>query len=259
MVLMPRTRLIHNVKRLAPKGAKKLRRALVTLYAPPSVVSVEPSYHAVRQQAALQHIASFYGKNPDFPGILLGRSLLDVGCGTAPLGCFFALAGAEVTAIDPNTASLKVAAAYANDFGTPLTFLPQTAEQVLASGMRYDCILALDLLATHPQPGKMMWVLRQLLAPGGVLVVGHTTRSLRAWFVHRFFNQILFKRVAPDQRGWNGFHTPAQLSDLAQASGLTRLAVTLLRYSVSGKHWKVTLNRHQATRYLASFTAEAGQ
>ncbi|MCA3244689.1 MAG: methyltransferase domain-containing protein, partial [Alphaproteobacteria bacterium] len=188
---MPR----HQPRIALPTALKTLRRLLATLYTPPAVQTIEPTYHAVRQQQVLALLAKHFGKNPKYPGILLGKSLLDVGCGTAPVGCFMALAGADVTAIDPDRRSLAAAQAYAENFGTPLNFLNLRAEQLLTSPTRYQIVMALDVLASHPEPGKLMWVLRQLVAPGGVLVIGHTTRSLRAWLVHRVLSQWFFKRT----------------------------------------------------------------
>lgn len=239
----------------APRAFKTLGKLAATLRRPPSVGQVEPSYHAVREAEVLKLVAKHLGKNPSYPGILLGQHLLDVGCGTAPIGCYFMLAGAEVTAIDPNRAALAAATKYAENFGTPLNFLPMKAENLLANGVRFHIILALDVLAEHPSAGKLIWVLRQLLAPGGVLVVGHTTRSVRAWLIHRFFSQMLFQRVAHDARSWQNFHTPAQLNDLAEAAGLQPIGHTLLRYSLNGGKWKATTNRRIFTRYLAAYTA----
>jgi 2-polyprenyl-6-hydroxyphenyl methylase / 3-demethylubiquinone-9 3-methyltransferase len=238
-----------------PRALKTLETLAHTLRRPPPVGQIEPSYHAVREGEVLKLVAKHLGKNPSYPGVLLGQHLLDVGCGTAPLGCYFMLAGADVTAIDPNRQALAAAAKYAESFGTPLNFLPVKAEDLLASGVRFQIILALDVLAEHPSAGKLIWVLRQLLAPGGVLILGHTTRSLRAWFIHRFFSQILFQRVPQDARGWQHFHTPAQLNDLAEAAGLQPIGHTLLRYSLNGGKWKATANRRIFTRYLAAYTA----
>ncbi len=236
-----------------PRALKTLRNLAKTLHAPPSVQHIEPSYHAVREKEILQILAKHFGKNPKYPGILLGQKILDVGCGTAPIGCFFVLAGADVTAIDPNQQALQAARSYAEAFGTPLNFMPLKAEQLFTEGVTYNAILALDVLAEHPNAGKLIWVLRQLLAPGGVLIIGHTTRSVRAWLVHRFFSQILFRRVGPDSRGWQQFHTPYQLDEVATAAGLQPISHTLLRYSVNGEKWKTTNNRHLFTRYLAAY------
>lgn len=239
-----------------PPALITLLRLFTTLQTPPSIAAIEPSYHTVRQQQTLALLAKHFGKNPKYPGILLGKSLLDVGCGTAPVGCYMALAGADVTAIDPDRASLDAAKAYAESFGTPLNFLNLRAEQLLTNPTRYNIILALDVLAGHPQPGKLMWVLHQLLTPGGILVVGHTTRSLRAWLVHRLFSQIILKRTTLAAGGnWHTFHTPAQLGDLAQAAGLQAAGLTMLRYSINGVKWKSTQNRRLFTRFLAAFKA----
>jgi 2-polyprenyl-3-methyl-5-hydroxy-6-metoxy-1,4-benzoquinol methylase len=95
--------------------------------------------------------------------------------------------------------------------------------------------------------------MRQLLKPNGVLVVGHITRTPRAWVYHILLSQKIIKRVPFQGFSWRPFHTPKQLQALALAAGLQHLGTDLLRYSVNGMRWKSTSNRHLATRYLSTF------
>lgn len=248
-----------------PQAVKKTRKSRGlqnvlaikrALFSPPSVQRITPSYHRARHDTIVAQLGKYYGKYAHDPVPLLGKTLLDVGCGSTPLGCMMALAGADVTAIDPNPAALQAAATDADDFGTPLTFLPVKAEALISSPQRYDVILALDVLAEHPNSLKLLWVLHQLLSPGGVLVIGHTTRNFRAWLLHIFLSQTVFRRVQGSMLRWRKFHTPEMLNALAQRTGLQPLATHLLRYSLHGMRWKHTDNRHRSTRYLNFYTTD---
>lgn len=240
----PKSRIFSNVTAIQKN-----------LVSPPSLQKISPSYHRIRNEAILAQLIKIYRKTNNNPVPLLGKTLLDAGCGTTPIGCMMALAGAEVTAIDPNPSALQACATDADNFGTPLTFLAIKAEKLIASPQRYDVILALDVLAEHPQPLKFLWVLRELLTPGGILVIGHTTRSVRAWLMHVFLSQIVLKRVPVNVARWRKFHTPEQLDTLAKRAGLMALGSQLLRYSLHGMRWKLTNNRHRSTRYLNFYRA----
>lgn len=231
---------------------RNLKNLKTTLLTPPSIKKIAPRYHTLRRDIILAVLGQHFAKSPKNPIPLLGKDLLDVGCGKTPIGCMMALAGAEVTVIDPNPTALQACATDADNFGTPLTVLNTKAEKLLTSPMRYDVVLALDVLAEHPTPQKMLWVLQQLLKPQGVLVVGHTSRTFRAWLYHIFLSRMIFQRVATTLH-WRRFHTPTQLHTLAQKHNLAPFNTTLLRYSMNGMRWKITENRHYATRFLTFY------
>ena len=239
--------------RQTPQMLLTVARAANALKAPPPVAAIEPTYHNARQNLILAAITRFYGLQPRHPAPLLGKKLLDVGCGVAPLGCAMALAGAEVTATDPDTHAIRAAQAYAENYGTPLEFLNVNAEQLLTSSDRYDVIMLLDVLAEHREAGKLIWLMKQLLKPNGMLVVGHTSHTFRAWFYHIFLSRIIHKRVKGNRIRFRYFHKPIRLTEMAAAAGLQHLGTDLLRYSLNGRKWKATSNRRLATRYLAYF------
>ena len=236
-----------------PQVFLTVARAASALRAPPPVAAVEPTYHAARQNLILASITRFYGLQPRHPAPLLGKKLLDVGCGVAPLGCAMALAGADVTATDPDTQAIQAARIYAEAYGTPLQFLNVTAEHLLTSSDRYDVIMLLDVLAEHQAAGKLIWLMKQLLKPNGILVVGHTNHSFRAWPYHIFLSRIIHKRAKGNRVRFRSFHTPIRLAEMAAAAGMQHLGTDLLRYSLNGRKWKATSNRRLATRYLAYF------
>lgn len=240
----------------APRGLKSwqtLRQIAATLRRPPPKQGVYTAYTQLRQNYILRAAQQHFGVREDNPAPLFGKKLLDVGCGTATVAQFLALSGAEITAIDSDVTALAQARAAAEAFGAPITFARAEASALLAQTTRYDIILVLDVFETQHSIGKLMWVLRQLLAEGGVIIVGHISRIPRAWVYHVLLSGLVYHRTPWGSRGWRTFHTPAQLAELAHAAGLKLKGVQGLRYSVSGGLWKLTGQR-TATRYLAQLT-----
>jgi 2-polyprenyl-6-hydroxyphenyl methylase/3-demethylubiquinone-9 3-methyltransferase len=244
----------RNPSKRPLRTLKTLQHIAKTIQNPPPIQGVYSAYNQLREHYILQATQKHFGVRADNPAPLFGKKLLDVGCGTATVAQFLALSGAEITAIDPNAAALAQARQAAEEYGAPITFVRAHAADLLAHPHRYDIILVLDVFETLAGIGKLMWVLRQLLAPGGVVVVGHITRTPRAWLYHVGLSSMVYGRTPRGSRHWRHFHTPAQLGEIAQAAGLKLKGVQGVRYSVTGGRWKLTSQR-TATRYLAQLEA----
>lgn len=232
--------------------AFNLRRMLGVLYSPPARVRVYRDYNKTRQHYILQACAHHFSKRDDDPAPLFGKTMLDVGCGESTIGEFLALSGAEITAVDPNPDVLAKAKASADHYGAPVTFVQSRAEDMLNSLAKYDVILALDILEETTDAARFMWVLKQLLKPGGLVILSSINRTPKAWFIHIFLSQYIYRRVPKGYRRYNRFFTPRQLSNLAKKAGLKLQNVQGLSFNVSDSTWKLT--KSPDTRYMVTGT-----
>ena len=233
------------------KFTATLANALKTLRSPPEMARVYREYNRTRQHYILQAAARHFGMRDDDPAPLFGKTLLDVGCGSSTIGEFLALSGAEITAVDPNGECLVKAKASAQEYGAPVTFLHSRVEDMLNSLARYDVILALDVLEETNDAGKMLWVLKQLLKPGGLLVFSVINRRPKAWLVHKLLSEYVYQRVKSKRR-YRNFFTPQQLTELAAKQGLTMTNIQGLKFSLSTQRWR--LKPAPDTRYMAMAT-----
>lgn len=208
-------------------------------------------YNILRQRYILERAAKHFNLRDDDPAPLYGKTLLDVGCGESPIGQFLALSGADITAIDSNRKILAEAEASAISFGAPITFHAVGPEKLLNTN-RYDIILALDVLEDAPDAAKLVWVLRQILAPGGLIIFSHINRRPRSWLYHILLSSYIYGRTPRGSRNFNRFHKPAQLSAMCEKVGLTLSHVQGLRFSISRQSWLRSTNAR--TRYLAEAT-----
>lgn len=242
--------------------SQTLAQIAAHLRRPRAMSDVYHDYNALRQKYILDAAARHFKVRDDDPAPLYGKTLLDAGCGASTIAEFLALSGAEITAVDANAAALEKAKESAEAFGAPVTFLHTRVEDLINGAQKFDIILALDLLEDTAEPGKMLWVLRQLLAPGGLIVFGGINRTFKAWFYHIVVSGYLYNRTPPGSRSIFRFHTPVQLAQMCRAAGLRLAHVQGLRLSFSKERWKLSSQPH--TRYLAMATlaggaAEAGQ
>ncbi len=208
-------------------------------------------YNILRQKYILDRAAKHFKMRDDDPAPLYGKTLLDVGCGESPIGQFLALSGADITAIDSNPGMVAAAEAAAITFGAPITFHAVGPEKLLNT-RRYDIILALDILEDSDDAAKLVWVLRQILAPGGLIIFSHINRRPRAWLYHILLSGYIYGRTKRNARHFKRFHTPAMLETLAQAAGLRITHIQGLRFSMARQAW-VKAESPQP-RYLAEAT-----
>ncbi len=102
---------------------------------------------------------------------LPGRSgdVLDLGCGTGSLSLLAAEQGHRVTGVDRSPAMVQLARQKLA--GRHAVFLTGDAARPPVDGERYDAVLVRHVLWTLPEPGRVLRRWRDLLRPGGRLVL----------------------------------------------------------------------------------------
>lgn len=234
-----------------PNPTLPARQLVGLLHTPPPKRQVYRSYNALRQRYILKQTMRHFAIRDDEPAPLYGKSLLDVGCGESTIAEFLALSGAEITAIDPNPASLEVAKSSAEQFGAPVNFLQCKAEDLLPQALRFDVILALDVSEDAPDLERLIWTLKQLLKPGGIIIFSAINRTWKAWLLHILLSERVYRRVPIGQRSYRRFYKPSTVKQLARKHGLEPGNIEFLQFHTLSQTW------HEAsrpdTRYLMTF------
>jgi ubiquinone/menaquinone biosynthesis C-methylase UbiE len=102
-----------------------------------------------------------------------GKRVLEVGCGIGTDSINFARAGAELTAVELSSESLRIAADRAEVMGVAdrIRFLEVNAEELTATltdGL-YDLVYSFGVVHHTPRPERALAEMRALVAPGGTL------------------------------------------------------------------------------------------
>jgi 2-polyprenyl-3-methyl-5-hydroxy-6-metoxy-1,4-benzoquinol methylase len=119
-----------------------------------------------------------YFVEPHIPGFAeferwRGKRVLEVGCGIGTDTINFARAGAQVTAVELSSESLRIAAQRADVMGVAerIRFVEANAEELTAAlaGESYDLVYSFGVIHHTPRPDRALAEMRALAAPGGTL------------------------------------------------------------------------------------------
>src|SRR5438046_2765463 len=114
-------------------------------------------------------------KRVDFIADVLHDSLppngriLDVGCGNGVISRHLGRLGFNVLGIDVSEKTIEMAKAI--EPMPNVTFMKKSAEELVASGERYDAVICSEVLEHLDNPGALLKVLHETLAENGKLIV----------------------------------------------------------------------------------------
>ncbi len=151
-----------------------------------------------------------------FPSVE-GVRLLDVGCGGGLASEALSAAGFDVTGID--AADEVIAAARAHGGTEGPAYRVGAAEELLAEGLRFPVVVALEIVEHVPDPAAFVRVLAELVEPGGLLFMSTLNRTLRSFLVAKLGAEYVLRLLPVGTHDWRRFLPPAELAGLVRAAG----------------------------------------
>lgn len=153
----------------------------------------------------------------------LGRTdlgLLDVGCGGGIAAEALARRGFDVLGIDAAPDAVAAAAAHAAGSELALTYRVAAPEDLVAEGLRFPVITALEVIEHVAAPAPFLRTLGRLLEPGGLLLLSTLNRTPQSFAAAKVAAEYVFRWLPVGTHDWRRFLTPAELATALREAGL---------------------------------------
>jgi 2-polyprenyl-6-hydroxyphenyl methylase/3-demethylubiquinone-9 3-methyltransferase len=182
---------------------------------------------------------------------LMGRRVLDVGCGGGILTESMARKGADVTGIDLSDKALKVADLHSLESGIQVRYEKIAVEELAAREPgSYDVITCMEMLEHVPDPGSIVRACAALAKPGGQLFFSTLNRNPKSYLFAILGAEYLLRMLPRGTHDYAKFITPAELSRFVRETDLQLEALKGLSYNPLTKIY--SLNQDTSVNYMAA-------
>jgi len=105
-------------------------------------------------------------------GVVRGKTVLDVGCGTGLYSIRLSESGADVTAVDISSKMIEIARRKAQDRGQYIWYDQADMAKLPYENRTFDMVVSITTLEFSADPLLALMEMARVLRPGGKLVVG---------------------------------------------------------------------------------------
>ena len=174
----------------------------------------------VRLDYIATQIAAEFGRDRRSLRPFDGLRVLDIGCGGGLVAEPMARLGADVVGADAAEGNIAVARVHAQGQGLAIDYRATTAEALVVEGQRFNVVLALEIVEHVADPGAFVATCRDLLRPGGLLILSTLNRTARSFGAAILGAEWILRWLPRGTHDWSRFITPEELAGMAAGAGL---------------------------------------
>lgn len=171
---------------------------------------------------------------------LLGKDVVDVGCGGGILSDSMARRGANVLGIDLSTKALKVAQLHALEAQTPnIKYREISAEDLAAEQpASFDVVTCMEMLEHVPDPASVVRACASLVKPGGWVFFSTLNRSAKSFLFAIVGAEYVLNLLPRGTHAYDKLIRPSELARFARAAELTLKHSRGLEYNpLTRRYW----------------------
>jgi 2-polyprenyl-6-hydroxyphenyl methylase / 3-demethylubiquinone-9 3-methyltransferase len=163
---------------------------------------------------------------------LLGRKVVDVGCGGGILSESMAGLGAEVTGIDLSEKALKVAKLHLFESALRVDYRLTSAEELAQELPRqFDVVTCLEMLEHVPDPASVIQACAGLAKPGGWLFFSTLNRNPKSYLFAVLGAEYILSLLPRGTHEYAKFLKPSELAAFCRKAGLELQDIVGMTYN----------------------------
>lgn len=183
---------------------------------------------------------------------LVGRKVLDVGCGGGILTEALARSGAKAVGIDLSNDSIEAAKVHARQQGLDIEYRYENIEETASKHAgEFDAITCMEMLEHVPEPHKVIDACSRLLKPDGHAFFSTINRTPKALVMVIFGGEYILRLLPRGTHTYRKLIRPNELKQWAKESGLEFRRLASLIYNPFTRKFKVA--EVEDNNYMADF------
>ncbi len=172
---------------------------------------------------------------------LLGKRVLDIGCGGGILSESMASLGAQVKGIDLSNQALGVADLHSLESGITVDYEEIAAEALAArEPASYDVVTCMEMLEHVPDPTAIVKACATLVKPGGWVFFSTLNRNVKSYLLAVIGAEYIAQMLPKGTHDYARFIRPSELAGFARAAGLREVEVKGITYRPLSKHFALS-------------------
>lgn len=180
---------------------------------------------------------------------LMGKRVLDVGCGGGILSESMAQRGAHVTGIDLGEKALKVAQLHRLESGVDVDYRLISVEHMAEENpAAFDVVTCMELLEHVPDPAAVVAACSKLVKPSGHVFFSTINRNAKAYLFAVIGAEYVLNLLPRGTHEYEKFLKPSELSAFCRNSGLEVNDLAGMSYNpLTKRYW---LDKDVSVNYL---------
>jgi len=185
---------------------------------------------------------------------LVGRRVVDVGCGGGILADAMARKGAEILGIDLSKKALKVAQLHALEAATPRIAYREVSAEALAAEQpaQFDVVTCMEMLEHVPDAGSVVRACATMVKPGGWVFFSTINRNPKAFLFAIVGAEYVLDLLPRGTHEYLKFIRPSELAGWCRQAGLALQQSRGMDYNPLTRRYRLsgdtTVNYLVATR-----------
>lgn len=171
---------------------------------------------------------------------LKGLQVLDIGCGGGLLCEPLARLGAEVTGIDAGEKNIAVARLHAEESGLAIDYRCITAEELAASGARFDMVLALEIVEHVADVEAFLAACSELLRGQGAFVLSTLSRTPKSFMMAIVGAEYVLRWLPRGTHDWHRFLKPSEICRYLRQVAIEVDTLSGLVYNPLNDSWRLS-------------------